>query len=118
MGTLSQDLQGIPLVFCIIVKQIQNSSETAIEHLLQNFRELKISDILGEKMNEMVIKLQAVYDTLVGASTDQRNNVPQNLCQDVLTVLQTSSVPKLNKIFKDEVDTVSRKAARTGGLYE
>ena len=110
--------QGGPLMFVIIVKQIQNSSETAIEDLLKNFRTLKISDIPGENVNEMVIKLQSVYDTLVGASTDQRDYVPRNFCQDVLAVLQTSSVPQFNKIFEDEVNQVTRKAARTGGLTE
>ena len=114
----SEAQQGGPLMLILLLKQIVNSSETAIEDLLTNFRTLKISDIEGEDVNEMVLQLRTVYETLVGASTSTRNYVPTNFCQDVLKVLQTSSCSEFNEIFEDEYKSVTRAAARKGGLTQ
>ena len=102
----------------LLLKHIMNSSETAIEDLLTNFRNLKLTDMEGENVNEMVLQLRTVHDTLVGASTPTRNYAPTNFCQDVLKVLQTSSCEAFNEIFKDEYNAVTRAAARKGGLTQ
>ena len=41
--------RGGPLMLVLILKEIQDSSENAVRHLLEQFKELKISKIQGER---------------------------------------------------------------------
>ena len=100
----------------ILLKEIQDSSETAITYLVDQLETLKISDIQGEDVKEFVTTIRSTYDTLVSASTESHDYVPSNFCKTVITILQTSSVPEFNEIFEDELKQITRKASRYGGL--
>ena len=106
--------RGGPLMLVLILKEIQDSSENAVRHLLEQFKELKISKIQGENVNEAVIQIRSTYDTLVAASTDTCNYVPSDFCQSVLAILQTTSNAEFNKTFEDELNGVTNEAFRHG----
>ena len=100
----------------ILLKEIQDSSETAITYLVEQLDTLKISDIKGEDVKEFVTTIRSTHETLVAASTESHDYAPSNFCKTVLTILQTSSVPEFNEIFEDELKLITRKASRYGGL--
>jgi hypothetical protein len=114
--TYSPVQRGGPLMLILLLKEIQDSSETAITFLLQQFKELTISSVPGEDVNEVITTIRSTYDTLKSVSTDTHDYVPSDFCKTVLSILQTSSVPKFNKIFSDEDETVDRADNRHGGL--
>ena len=47
----------------LLLKEIVDSSETAIDHLVAQTKSLKISSIQGEDVNEIVSSLRAVHQT-------------------------------------------------------
>ncbi len=108
--------RGGPLMLLLLLKEIQDSSETAITSLLIQLKELKISSVTGENVNEVITTIRSTYDTLISVSTDTHDYVPSDFVKTVLAILQTSSVHAFNSIFEDEVKNVTRDANRHGGL--
>ena len=102
----------------LLLNEIQDSSETAIGHLLLEFEKLKITDIEGENVNVMIGRIRSIHKTLESVSSDDRNYVPSNFIKTVLSILQTSSHPKFNALFEKEHDDAVTKAHKQGGLPE
>ena len=108
--------RGGPLMLFLLLQEIQDSSETAITFLLKQFKELTISSVPGEDVNEVITTIRSTHETLVSVSTESHDYVPSDFCKTVLSILQTSSVPKFNEIFSDEENAIDRAANRHGGL--
>ena len=88
----------------LVLKKIQDNSESAIEALKTRVTKLKIRDIQGENVDVAVSLIKSTYSTLQSASTAERNYVPDDFPQTVLKVLQTSSVKEFNEAFS-QVET-------------
>ena len=91
--------QGGPLMALLILKRISATSETAISNVLTQIKTLKIWDIPGEDIEDVVALVQSARDLLVGALTDGYNYMPSDFPKTVLEVMQTLSVTKFNKVF-------------------
>ena len=109
---------GGPLMFVLIMRRIQDSSAMAIDHVLKQIRNLKISDILGEDVDEAVSMIRSVYNLMLNTSTERHNYVPDDFPRTVLTIFQTSSVAEFNKIFEDEERDVIRQSYKQNGRLE
>ena len=110
--------KGGPLMLHIILKRITDSSETAINHVKSQFELMKISAIQGEDVEEVITLIKSLNSLLMGASTPERNYVPDDFSKTVLEVLQTTSVKKFNDIFYDEMEKCRREADKAGGVTQ
>ena len=108
--------KGGPLMLFLILKRIAHSSETAITHVMAEFKKLKISTIKGEDIEEVVAMIKSLHQLMLGASTPTHSYVPQDFPKLILEVLQTSSVKKFNAVFKDELELCRRASDKAGGI--
>ena len=92
--------RGGPLMLILILKRIQNSSETAVLHLKDSLQKLSIKKLPGENVDNAVSLVKSTYRLLIAASTDSRNYVPEDFAHTVLKIYQTTSVPEFNAQFK------------------
>ena len=106
--------KGGPLVFFLVPRRLQNSSESAMQNLREQVKNLKIRDIPGENVDVACSLIKAAHNALVAASSDDRNFVPDDFLGTVLKALQSTSVSKFNKIFATIEDEVTRASDRTG----
>ena len=107
--------RGGPLMLFLILKKIQDNSESAIEALKTRVTKLKIRDIQGENVDTAVSLIKSTYTTLESASTAERNYIPDDFPQTVLKVMQTSSVKEFNEAFAT-VESRARHAADMDGV--
>ena len=107
--------RGGPLMLFLVLKKIQDNSESAIEALKTRVTKLKIRDIPGENVDTAVSLIKSTYSTLQSASTAERNYVPDDFPQTVLRVLQTTSVKEFNEAFST-VESRVRHAADMDGV--
>ena len=110
--------RGGPLMLILLLKRIRNSSETAITHLLDQLKKLKISELPGENVDRAVSMVTSTYELLVQASTSQRNYLPDDFPQTVLKIYQTSSVDEFNSQFAQIEKEALRDADLTGSIPE
>ena len=106
--------KGGPLMFFLILKRLQNSSEQAMENLREQVKNLKIRDLPGENVDDACSLIKAAHAALEAASSEDRNYVPDDFLRTVLSALQTTSVGEFNKIFKKIEDEVTHASDRTG----
>ena len=99
----------------LILKKIQDNSESAIEALKTRVTKLKIRDIQGKNVDVAVSLIKSTYSTLQSASTAKRNYVPDDFPQTVLKVLQMSSCKEFNEAFA-QVESRARYAADMDGV--
>ena len=106
--------QGGPLMALLILKRISATSETAISNVLTQIKSLKIRDIPGEDIEDVVALVQSARNLLVGASTEGYNYMPSDFPKTLLEMMQTSSVAKFNKVFADKLEAATREADEQG----
>ena len=94
--------QGGPLLFIIMMKTLVSSSEEATQHLKDMVKNLKIADFKGENVLRVVSLIQGAYKRLKWVK-----RVPDCFVDQILTVLQTSSVPTFNEYFEHYSHTFS-----------
>ena len=94
--------QGGPLLFVIMMKTLISSSEEATQHLKDMVKNLKIADFKGENVLRVVSLIQGAYKRLKWIK-----RVPDRFVDQILTVLQTSSVPTFNEYFEHYSHTFS-----------
>ena len=109
---------GGPLMLLLILRRIQGSTETAIEHLVKRVQGLKISTMEGENVDHAVSLIKSTNALLVDSSTDERNLVPDSFPKTILQVFQTTSMPEFNKAFADIETTVRNSAIMEGEVPE
>ena len=102
--------QGGPLMLFLVLKKIQDTSESAIESLKTRIANLKIRDLKGEDVDLAVSMIRSTVTALEGASGPDHSYVPDDFPQTVLKILQTTSVRKFNDAF-DKEETEARHAA-------
>ena len=102
--------RGGPLMLFLILKRIQDTSESALETFKKQVRKLKISSIKGEDVDVAVSLIKSTYKILTGASTADRSYVPDDFNQTVVKVFQTTSVRDFNQTFKDLERNVLERA--------
>jgi hypothetical protein len=100
----------------LILRRIQDVSESAIDHLKVKLEKIKISQIPGENIDNVVSLIKSTHTALLSASTDDRNYVPDDFPGTILKIFQTTSVPKFNKAFEKEEDEARHKSDKLGGL--
>jgi len=110
--------QGGPLMLSLLLKKIQHSSESALEHLRSKVTTLKISKLEGENVDHAVSLIRAAYNALLGASYAGHSYVPEDFPLAVLKVMQTSSNAVFNETFSNEVKQAQREADKYGGIPE
>jgi len=106
---------GGPLMFVLLMKRIQDSSAIALAHLLTQIRNLKISDLQGEDVDEAVSMIRSVYNLMLNTSTDRHNYVPDDFPKNVLSIFQTTSVGDFNKMFEQEERDIIRAGYKSNG---
>ena len=94
--------QGGPLLFIIMMKMLVSSSEEATQHLKDMVKNLKIADFKGENVLQVVSLIRGAYKRLKWIKLD-----PDRFVDQILTVLQTSSVPTFNEFFEHYSHTFS-----------
>ncbi len=110
--------RGGPLMLFLLLKKIQDNSESAIESLKARVTRLKLRDIPGENVDTAVSLIRSTYAALESASRSDRNYIPDDFPQTVLKVFQTSSNASFNGAFKLEEQKVRHEADKTGTLPE
>ena len=109
---------GGPLMLMLLLARIQSSSEKTITSLIHQVKNLKISDIKGENVDEAVTLIRSAYEFMVACSTDHHDYVPDDFPKTVLRVFQTTSVPAFNSAFEEEEKDSEIKSFKTGGAID
>ena len=98
--------QGGPLIAFLISQRIQDSSEQALELLLNQVKVLKIRKLPGEDVEQAVSLVKSTHRVLQCSSTPTRSYLPLDFAKTVFKVFQTSTVPEFNEVFhKHALDT-------------
>jgi hypothetical protein len=84
----------------LILQRIQNTSESALTHLVTRIEHLKISDIEGENVETVATLVQAALTLVDRASARNMVRLPFDFPKTLLKVYQTSSVPEFNDQFR------------------
>jgi len=99
---------GGPLTAKLAFDIVQANNDTCITNLVHRMEVLKISDVPGENVNQVVLLIRAgmkritstgQYKTIDGKTLYR--NLPDNFPLTLLKLFQTTSVPAFNKIFKN-----------------
>ena len=107
--------QGGPLMLFLILKRIQNVSETALEHLKTKLKNFKIRDLPGEDVDVAVSLVKSTFSALEAASTPEHTYIPSDFSCNVFMLFQTTTVPEFNKTFEVELAMIRRTADKVGG---
>ena len=89
--------RGGPLFFWLLMNTISTNSEATIESLITKVRKFRIKDHPGEDILQITSILRNCSQRIHNA---RDNKLPERFLQDMLEVLQTSSVPEFNKQFE------------------
>jgi hypothetical protein len=86
--------QGGPLLFIIMMKLLVSTTEEAITYLKTMVKNMKVTNYTGENITKVCSHLKNAHKHLRLV-----NQVPDDFHLQVLTILQTSSVPEFNEYF-------------------
>ena len=103
-------------MLCLILRCIQDQSESALELLKTKVEHLDIKKLEGEDVEKAVGLIKSTLRALRNASTDARSFVPMDFTKTVMTVLQTTSVPEFNDTFKRKTNQILTLADEDGVL--
>ena len=84
------------------MKTLVSSSKEATQHLKDMVKNLKIADFKGENILCVVTLIRGAYKHLKWIK-----RVPNHFVHQILTILQTSSVPTFNEYFEHYSHTFS-----------
>jgi hypothetical protein len=87
--------QGGPLMFRIIMDKLQSDTEDAVQHLCDTVKALKISEQVGENVSRLASLIRTAHRRLHNV-----RRVPPDFNKWVLSILQTSSNPTFNELFR------------------
>ena len=92
--------KGGPLMLILMLQRIQLGTRPAMEHIEQQFRDLKLTDFDGEDVLMYAQTTTAVHGMIDGCSSITGITVPSDFDRVVLTTLQTSSCDEFTHIFR------------------
>jgi hypothetical protein len=106
--------QGGPLMAYLILSSLLESSEQALEHLLTVLRELDISKIPGEDIEQVALLMKSTYRVLKASSTKTRSYVPADFVKMIFNILLTCTVPEFTHPLQAKRDEIQLQADMTG----
>ena len=96
----SNEEQGGPLFFKLLMDTLQIHSKEAAEYLVTMVKNLKISNIDGENVSEMNSKIRGAINRLKNLKDENgKSHLPDDMPTTLLEVYQTSSVEDFNNDF-------------------
>ena len=108
--------RGGPLALILILKRIQDHSESAVEQVRDRVCNIIISKLPGEDIEYVVSLIKSSHKALQFCSTDSRSFVPQDFGCKMLRVFQTSSVTGFNSLFQRWEEDCRTEADRRGTI--
>ncbi len=99
--------RGGPLMFLIMMKKLQVDTDAAVEYLRNSIKTMKITNFDGEDVSRVVSLIRGAWKQLKGVG---ESKVPTNFSKQITSVLQTSTVPEFNAIFKHLTNMVEIKS--------
>ena len=105
--------RGGPLLFGIILKRRLSGTEQALRSVAKSLTQIKIKNEKGEDVEAVTSRIKAGHEALVNASSDDRNYVPEDFPRQILQVFRTTSVPRFNKVFTDELASITNTAVKS-----
>jgi hypothetical protein len=85
-----------------------------IEVMIKKISKVKLHEIKGEDVEQVVSMVCSALDALNGTSDGARRHEPENFPKTVLQLLQTSSQPEFSEAFTEEQYMVQCEADQTG----
>ena len=102
--------QGGPLMLYLLLRAIQDSSDQALEHLTTQLKNLNISKLPGEDIEQAVLLIKSTYRVLKSSSTSTRTYVPAEFIQLVTRIFLTCSVKGFTEPIKQHMDYIQLQA--------
>ena len=90
-----------PLLFIVMIKLLNSYAGESMKHLKTMTKNLYLSDLKGENVQHLVSLVQGTYKCLKWL-----NIVSDNIINEILAILQTSSVTEFNEYLKHYKKTV------------
>jgi len=97
--TLPIPCQTGPCMFFIMLRRLYNCSESVLDQVLSSAKSLKISEIEGEDVDEVIRTISAATGLLLHSSNQTRTYITHDFSRDVLRIFQTSTLSEFNSIF-------------------
>ena len=112
---------GGPVVFKLLMAQIQSTTPLVVEHLRKQLKNLTLQDYPGEDVGQLASHAKAVIKRLRGLEQRDANNrvigdrhVPDSLAKELVGVFQTSSSPTFNSLFRQKEIAIFEVVSKTG----
>jgi hypothetical protein len=86
--------KGGPLFFKLMMNQLLLNTESAAKALVERVEKYNIGNIQGEEVTKVMSQIASAINRL-----KQIGKLPQDMTTTLLTIMQTSSVDKFNKVF-------------------
>jgi hypothetical protein len=109
------EARGGPLMLLLILQRIQNTTESALTHLVHRIEHLKISDIEGENVETVATLVKAALTLVDRATARNMVRLPFDFPKTLLKVYQTSSVPEFNEQFRQMLLQAQQSQDLQGG---
>ena len=110
--------RGGPLMLILMLRKILNVTESALTALVNKIQHLKISEIPGENVDDVVALVKAALKLVNSASKRDMVRLPLDFPKTLLEVYQTSSVPEFNDTFKKMLLDAKQTQYTSGGMSE
>jgi hypothetical protein len=98
----------------LILSLLLESSEQALEHLLTVLRELDISKIPGEDIEQVALLMKSTYRVLKASLMKTRSYVPADFVKMIFNILLTCTVPEFTHPLQAKRDEIQLQADMTG----
>ena len=106
--------RGGPLMLLLILRQIQNTSDKALESLKQKLENLKITDIPGEDIDHVVSLIKSTDKILQTSSHGSRSYTLADLAQTCVDIFLTCSHEEFTAPFQQVKNRVMATADMAG----
>jgi hypothetical protein len=109
--------RGGPLMLILLLHKILNVTESALAGLVHKIQHLKISEIPGENVDEVVALVKAALKLVDSAQKQDKVRLPLDFPKTLLEVYQTSSVDEFNSVFRNmHLDARESQYTSRGGV--
>ena len=98
--------QGGPLIFIIMMNRLQSNSLLVVSSLQDRLKLLRLEDYDGEDVSKLVSHVRGILKRLRSLERKDAQGrlinptIPQDLSKTLMTVFQTSSDDKFNRLFE------------------
>ena len=106
--------RGGPLMLLLILRQIQNTSDKALESLKAKLEGLNITEIPGEDIDHVVSLIKSTDKVLQTSSLGARSYTPTDLAKTCIDIFLTCSHPEFTCSFEQVKNAALANADMTG----